>query len=78
MTTLILGVGQRFLPVLEHTILRRQGFVAPILILIAAGNLLRVTFELATMWVAATNQMGQTNQMNESNGSNLFVLMIFR
>ena len=52
MTTLILGVGQRFLPVLEHTILRRQGFVAPILILIAAGNLLRVTFELATMWVA--------------------------
>lgn len=49
MTTLILGVGQRLLPVLEHSVLRRPGFVAPILILIAVGNLLRVTWELATI-----------------------------
>lgn len=52
MTTLILGVGQRLLPVLEHSILRLPGFIAPILILIAAGNLLRVTSELATIWAS--------------------------
>lgn len=51
MTTLILGVGQRLLPVLEHTILRRPGFVGPILILIAVGNVFRVTSELGTIWV---------------------------
>ncbi len=49
MTTLILGVGQRLLPVLEHTVLTRPGLVLPILILIGVGNLLRVTLQLATI-----------------------------
>ncbi len=49
MTTLILGVGQRLLPVLEHNVLRMPGLVAPILICIGLGNLTRVTSQLATL-----------------------------
>jgi hypothetical protein len=49
MTTLILGVGQRLLPVLDRTVLARPRLVVPILILIAAGNLLRVVSELAVL-----------------------------
>lgn len=48
MTTLILGVGQRLLPILGHTLLPWPGLVVPTLLLIAAGNLLRVLTELAT------------------------------
>jgi hypothetical protein len=48
MTTLILGVGQRLLPVLGHTLLPWPRLVLPTFILIAAGNLLRVLTELAT------------------------------
>jgi hypothetical protein len=48
MTTLILGVGQRILPILGHTLLPWPRLVLPILILIGLGNLLRVVTELAT------------------------------
>ena len=49
MTTLILGVGQRLLPVLEHNVLKLPGLVAPILVCIGVGNLWRVTTQLATL-----------------------------
>src|SRR5690606_17521952 len=49
MTTLILGVGQRLLPVLEHSALRTPALVAPVLICIGAGNLWRVASQLATL-----------------------------
>ena len=48
MTTLILGVGQRLLPILGHTLHPRPRLVGPIFALIATGNLLRVLSELAT------------------------------
>lgn len=49
MTTLILGVGQRLLPVLEHNILKMPGLVLPILVCVGVGNLTRVTTQLATL-----------------------------
>jgi hypothetical protein len=52
MTTLILGVGQRLLPILGHTLLPWPRLVLPAFALIAAGNLLRVVSELATLWRA--------------------------
>jgi hypothetical protein len=48
MTTLILGVGQRLLPILGHTLLPWPRLVLPTFLLIAVGNLLRVLTELAT------------------------------
>jgi hypothetical protein len=48
MTTLILGVGQRLLPILGHTLLPWPRLVLPTFVLIAVGNLLRVLTELAT------------------------------
>jgi hypothetical protein len=53
MTTLILGVGQRLLPVLGHTLLPWPRLVLPTFVLIATGNLLRVLTELATPLSAA-------------------------
>jgi hypothetical protein len=53
-TTLILGVGQRLIPILGHRLLAWPGLVVPIFALIAAGNALRVATELATLaWPAA-------------------------
>jgi hypothetical protein len=49
MTTLILGVGQRLLPVLDRTVLAMPRLAVPILVLIGVGNLLRVATELASM-----------------------------
>lgn len=49
MTTLILGVGQRLLPILAHTLLPWSRLVLPTFLLIAVGNLLRVLTELATL-----------------------------
>ncbi len=46
MTTLILGVGQRMLPVLDRTVLAIPRLTIPILVLIGVGNLLRVSTEL--------------------------------
>ncbi len=48
MTTLILGVGQRLLPILGHTLLPWPRLVLPTFVLIAVGNLLRVLTEFAT------------------------------
>jgi hypothetical protein len=48
MTTLILGVGQRLLPILGHTLLPFPRLVLPTLVLIGVGNLVRVLSELAT------------------------------
>jgi uncharacterized protein involved in response to NO len=53
LTTLILGVGQRLLPILGHTLLAWPRLVLPTFLLIAAGNLLRVLTEMATLWSAA-------------------------
>jgi hypothetical protein len=53
MTTLILGVGQRLVPVLDRTVLALPGLVVPILALIGAGNLWRVGSELATLAIPA-------------------------
>jgi hypothetical protein len=49
LTTLILGVGQRLLPILGHELLAWPRLVIPIFGLIAAGNALRVAAELATL-----------------------------
>lgn len=49
LTTLILGVAQRLLPILSHDLLAWPRLVGPILILIGVGNALRVVTELATM-----------------------------
>jgi hypothetical protein len=49
MTTLILGVGQRLLPVLDRTVLATPRLTVPILVLIGVGNLLRVGSELAIL-----------------------------
>jgi hypothetical protein len=49
MTTLILGVGQRLLPVLDRTVLAIPRLAVAIFVLIGAGNLIRVVTELATL-----------------------------
>lgn len=46
-TTLIVGVGQRLLPVLERKVPRLPRLAAPIFVLIGLGNLLRVVSEIA-------------------------------
>ena len=48
MTTLIMGVAQRLLPVLGQTLLAWPQLVRPIFAFIAVGNLVRVGSELAT------------------------------
>jgi hypothetical protein len=53
MTTLILGVGQRMLPVFDHTVLAMPRLTIPILVLIGVGNLLRVSSELAILLTPA-------------------------
>lgn len=49
LTTLILGVGQRLMPVLDRTVLALPSLTVPILALIGVGNLLRVASELAIL-----------------------------
>jgi hypothetical protein len=53
MTTLILGVGQRLLPVLDRTVLAMPRLTVPILVLIGTGNLVRVGSELAIVLTPA-------------------------
>jgi len=48
LVTAMLGVGQRLLPLLDHTLLARPGTATPILVLLSAGNLIRVATEVAT------------------------------
>ena len=49
---MILGIGQRLLPILGHTLLAWPRLVVPIFVLISAGNFLRVASEIATPWWA--------------------------
>jgi hypothetical protein len=49
LTTLIMGVGQRLLPILSHDLLAWPRLVVPTFVLIAAGNALRVSGELASV-----------------------------
>lgn len=54
LTTLIMGVAQRLLPILSHDLLAWPRLTGPILICIGVGNALRVVTELATMaWPVA-------------------------
>lgn len=54
MSTLILGVGQRLLPILGQTLLAWPRLVKPIFFLVQSGCLLRVASELATaIWPTA-------------------------
>lgn len=58
LTTLILGVGQRLVPILGHDLLAWPGLVVPIFACIGVGNALRVGAELATLaWPAAFRVM---------------------
>jgi len=50
LTTMIMGVGQRLLPILDRTVLPYPGLVGWILAGIGIGNLLRVTSEVATLF----------------------------
>jgi len=47
--TLIMGVAQRLVPVLEHTVLRWPWLCVPMWISVALGNLWRVSTELGTL-----------------------------
>jgi len=49
LTTLIVGVAQRLLPILGHRLLCWPGLVLPILMLIGVGNILRVGLEFGTL-----------------------------
>ncbi|GIW94874.1 MAG: hypothetical protein KatS3mg110_2915 [Pirellulaceae bacterium] len=49
LTTLIMGVAQRLLPIFGHTLLAWPRLVMPALLLVGSGNLLRVATELATL-----------------------------
>lgn len=49
MTTLILGVGQRMVPVMGRTVLAMPKLTVPILVLIGVGNAFRVGSELAIL-----------------------------
>jgi hypothetical protein len=49
LTTLIMGVAQRLLPILGHTLLAWPRLVVPTFLLIGIGSVLRVTTELATL-----------------------------
>jgi hypothetical protein len=58
LTTLILGVGQRMIPVLGHTTLAWPRLVAPTLVLIGVGNAWRVVSETAAVaWPGAVAWM---------------------
>lgn len=50
LVTVMLGVAQRLLPVLGNTRLAFPHLLMPIFLLLAAGNLLRVVSEVATLW----------------------------
>lgn len=50
LVTLMVGMGQRLLPILGHTLLAWPRLVVPTFALIATGNFLRVASETATVW----------------------------
>lgn len=78
MTTLILGVGQRLLPILEHTLLAWPRLVAPIFFLIATGNFLRVSTELATLFAVSAFVVMPFSALLELAALTLFTANIVR
>ncbi len=78
MTTLILGVGQRLLPILGHTLLAWPRLVAPTFVLIAAGNLLRVVSEMATLSFAPSFAIMPFSALLELTALTLFAANIVR
>ncbi len=50
LTTLIMGMGQRLVPIFEHTVLAWPKLAWPTLLLIATGNIWRVVSEIATIF----------------------------
>lgn len=78
MTTLILGVGQRLLPVLEHRLLAWPKLVVPIFVLIGVGNTLRVTLELATLAWTPAFMIIPISAILELSALSLFAFNIFQ
>jgi hypothetical protein len=76
MTTLILGVGQRIVPVLDRTVLAMPRLTLPILVLIGFGNLLRVGTELATIVTPAAYVIMPLSAVMEWSALMLFALNI--
>ncbi len=78
MTTLILGVGQRLLPSLGHTLLPWPRLVLPTFMLIATGNLVRVTTELAASWSPAAFALMPLSALLEMSALVLFTANALR
>lgn len=58
LTTLIMGVAQRLLPILGHTLLAWPQLTVPVLVLVGVGNTWRVVTELAVLvWEPAFRAM---------------------
>lgn len=78
MTTLILGVAQRLLPVLGQTLLAWPKLVRPIFACIALGNLWRVTSELAAAYWPAAYRFMPISALFELTALTLFAANCFR
>ncbi len=78
LTTLILGVGQRLLPILGHDLLAWPRLVVPIFVLIAAGNALRVALELATLAWPIAFRILPASAILELSALALFTANVFR
>jgi uncharacterized protein involved in response to NO len=78
LTTLILGVGQRLLPILSHDLLAWPRLVVPIFVLIAAGNALRVAAELATLVWPIAFRVLPASAVLELTALALFAANVFR
>lgn len=78
MTTLILGVGQRLLPILGHRLLPYPRLVLPIFVLIAVGNFFRVLTEFAAAWSAVAFALMPISSMLEFAALVLFAINALR
>ena len=78
LTTLILGVGQRLLPILSHDLLAWPHLVVPIFVLIASGNALRVAAELATLAWPIAFRVLPASAILELTALALFAANVFR
>jgi hypothetical protein len=76
MTTLILGVGQRMIPVLDRTVLAIPILTVPILVLIGVGNCLRVGSELAIVATPAAFRVMPISAVLEWSALLLFAINI--
>jgi hypothetical protein len=74
MTTLILGVGQRLLPVVDRTVLAMPRLAIPILVLIGVGNFLRVGSELAVLATPSAFRVMPISSMLEWSALLLFAI----